>query len=61
MDESAEDMTAADIAPSPINETAGGTRYCKDMGSIIAASGGTFSTDVLLSTVSQSGESKHWV
>lgn len=35
MEESAEDITAADIAPKPINETAGGVRYCRDIGSTI--------------------------
>ena len=31
-DESALDMTAAEIAPSPINETHEGVRYCKTIG-----------------------------
>ena len=32
--ESAEDMTAAETAPSPMNETAVGVRYCRTMGRI---------------------------
>ena len=31
-DESALDMTAAEIAPSPMNETQFGARYCKTIG-----------------------------
>ena len=31
-DESALDMTAAEIAPSPMNETHEGERYCKTIG-----------------------------
>ena len=34
MEESAEDMTAADTAPSPRKETAGGQRNCRHMGRI---------------------------
>lgn len=34
MDESAEDMTAADTAPSPKKDTIGGHRYCRHMGRI---------------------------
>ena len=34
MEESADDMTAADTAPSPRKETAGGQRNCKHMGRI---------------------------
>lgn len=33
MDESEEDMTAAETAPSPTKETAAGVRYCSTMGS----------------------------
>lgn len=32
MEESEEDMTAADTAPSPTKETAAGVRYCRTMG-----------------------------
>ena len=32
MEESAEDITAADTAPSPIKETQSGVRYCKTRG-----------------------------
>ena len=32
-DESALDMTAAEIAPRPMKETQEGARYCKTMGS----------------------------
>ena len=31
-EESADDMTAAETAPNPMNETAGGVRYCKTNG-----------------------------
>lgn len=37
IEESADDMTAADIAPRPINDTTGGVRCCNDMGSTIEA------------------------
>lgn len=37
-DESAEDITAADIAPNPINDTQPGERYCSTIGSIKRAS-----------------------
>ena len=33
MDESAEDMTAAEMAPMPKIDTACGVRYCKTIGS----------------------------
>ena len=33
IEESAEDMTAADTAPSPMNATAGGVKYCNTNGS----------------------------
>lgn len=32
MEESADDMTAAETAPSPMKETAAGHRYCRHMG-----------------------------
>lgn len=32
MEESADDITAADTAPSPKNETHSGVRYCKTNG-----------------------------
>ena len=32
MEESADDITAADTAPSPIKETQSGVRYCKTRG-----------------------------
>jgi hypothetical protein len=32
MEESAEDMTAADTAPSPMKDMKGGHRYCRHMG-----------------------------
>ena len=32
--ESAEDMTAADTAPRPMNDTADGVKYCSTKGSI---------------------------
>ena len=38
IEESAEDMTAAEIAPSPINDTTGGVKYCSAIGSTIWAS-----------------------
>ena len=34
IDESAEDMTAAETAPRPINDTQGGHRYCITIGRI---------------------------
>lgn len=34
MDESADDMTAADRAPSPRKATTGGHKYCKVIGKI---------------------------
>ena len=34
MEESAEDMTAADTAPSPMNDTHEGHRYCITIGRI---------------------------
>ena len=34
-DESADDITAADTAPSPKKDTNAGVRYCKTMGKII--------------------------
>ena len=34
-EESAEDMTAAETAPRPKNETKAGVKYCKTMGKII--------------------------
>lgn len=39
MDESADDITAAEMAPRPMNDTAGGTRCWRDIGNIIEASG----------------------
>ncbi len=43
MEESAEDITAADTAPKPINETHGGHRYCITIGKIsFWSSGCTF-------------------
>lgn len=54
MDESAEDMTAADIAPSPIKETAGGVRYCKAIGRIKLGLGSSPAYLVLLSVAFQS-------
>ena len=38
VDESADDMTAAETAPSPMNETAEGVRYCRTKGRIRVAS-----------------------
>lgn len=38
MDESAEDMTAAETAPSPKKEMYTGQRYCKTIGRIMSAS-----------------------
>lgn len=41
--ESAEDITAADIAPKPKNETTLGVKYCKTSGKIsFCLSGGIF-------------------
>lgn len=37
-DESAEDMTAADTAPRPKNDTKSGVRYCNTMGRIMLVS-----------------------
>lgn len=37
-DESAEDITAADTAPNPKNETKSGVRYCRTMGRIMLVS-----------------------
>lgn len=34
MEESADDITAADTAPSPTKETQSGVRYCKTNGSM---------------------------
>ena len=34
-EESADDITAAETAPSPKNETAAGVRYCNTIGKII--------------------------
>lgn len=34
IEESADDITAAEIAPSPMNETTGGVKYCRDIGSM---------------------------
>ena len=43
-DESADDMTAAETAPSPINDTHGGHKYCITIGKInFWSSGGTSS------------------
>jgi len=39
-DESAEDMTAAETAPRPINVTHGGHKYCITIGKIIFSSPG---------------------
>ena len=39
--ESADDMTAAETAPSPTNETAVGVRYCSTMGRISDLSNST--------------------
>jgi len=39
-DESADDMTAAETAPSPMNVTHGGHRYCITIGKIIFSSPG---------------------
>lgn len=39
--ESAEDMTAADTAPSPTNDTAVGVRYCSTIGRISVLSKST--------------------
>ena len=38
VEESAEDITAAETAPSPMNETAGGVKYCKTNGTTRLAS-----------------------
>ena len=35
--ESVDDITAADTAPNPTNDTAGGVRYCMTSGNISAA------------------------
>lgn len=37
-EESAEDITAAETAPKPINATADGVKYCKTKGSTRVAS-----------------------
>lgn len=37
-DESAEDITAAETAPSPKNETKSGVKYCKTIGKIMLVS-----------------------
>lgn len=37
-DESADDITAAETAPSPKNDTKSGVRYCNTMGSIMLVS-----------------------
>ena len=37
MEESAEDMTAAETAPRPKKETKGGQRCCRTMGRIMSA------------------------
>ncbi len=47
IDESADDITAAEIAPRPTNETAGGQRYCRTRGS----TNFLFSGIMILSTV----------
>ena len=44
MEESADDITAALTAPSPITETAVGVRYCKTSGKIKRASTLPFSS-----------------
>ena len=54
IEESADDITAADIAPSPTNDTAGGTKYCKDIGRIFWASGLVPFNGVCSNTASQS-------
>lgn len=50
MEESAEDITAADTAPKPKKETNGGQRCCRTMGRIMSDSslstGGTGPYDV---------------
>lgn len=38
--ESADDITAADTAPRPKNDTQSGVRYCKTIGSTILVSTG---------------------
>ena len=40
VEESAEDITAAETAPNPMNETAEGVKYCKTKGSTRGASSG---------------------
>lgn len=37
-DESADDITAADTAPKPKNDTKSGVKYCKTIGKIILVS-----------------------
>jgi hypothetical protein len=37
-DESAEDMTAADTAPNPKNDTKSGVKYCRTIGRIMLVS-----------------------
>jgi len=55
IEESADDITAADIAPSPMKDTAGGTRYCRAIGRIREAAGGPVPLRLVpLNTASQS-------
>ena len=40
VEESADDITAAETAPNPMNDTAGGVKYCKTKGRTRVASSG---------------------
>lgn len=47
-DESAEDMVAADTAPSPQNDMYAGVRYCRTMGRIMRACSSVSGTSPLV-------------
>lgn len=59
MDESADDITAADTAPRPKNETKGGQRCCSTIGKIMSASSFSFGGMEPYDVWFQSKEEKH--